>query len=99
MKSLLQKDKKRRKLFLKYENKKIIYKYIYNNLSLSKELRKKAFNNLMKMPRNSSITRVRNRCVITSRARSIYRYFKMSRLVFRQLALEGKLPGVRKASW
>lgn len=99
MKSLLQKDKKRRKLFLKYENKKIIYKYIYNNLSLSKELRKKAFNNLMKMPRNSSITRVRNRCVVTSRARSIYRYFKMSRLVFRQLALEGKLPGVRKASW
>ena len=51
------------------------------------------------LPKNSSMTRLHNRCMMTGRARGYYRKFGMSRLTFRKLALEGKIPGVRKASW
>lgn len=54
---------------------------------------------LSKLPRNSNSVRLHSRCVVTGRARGYYRKFGMSRLTFRQLALEGKIPGVRKASW
>jgi small subunit ribosomal protein S14 len=54
---------------------------------------------LQKLPRNSSPTRVRNRCSVTGRGRSVYRKFGLCRNIFRQLALEGKIPGIRKASW
>lgn len=54
---------------------------------------------LQKLPRNSSPTRVRNRCLITGRGRGVYRKFGLCRNMFRLLALEGKIPGMRKASW
>lgn len=54
---------------------------------------------LQKLPRNSSPTRVRNRCNMTGRGRGVYRKFGLCRNVFRQLALQGKIPGIRKASW
>ncbi len=54
---------------------------------------------LQKLPRNSAPTRVRNRCTLTGRGRGVYRKYGLCRNVFRQMALEGKLPGVRKASW
>ncbi len=54
---------------------------------------------LQKLPRNSSPTRVRNRCVVTGRGRGVYRKFGLCRNVLRQLALEGKIPGLKKASW
>jgi small subunit ribosomal protein S14 len=54
---------------------------------------------LQKLPRNSSPTRLRSRCTVTGRGRAVYRKFGLCRNVFRQLALEGKIPGVRKASW
>ncbi len=54
---------------------------------------------LQKLPRNSSPSRVRNRCSVTGRPRAVYRKFGICRNVFRQLALEGKIPGIRKASW
>jgi len=54
---------------------------------------------LQKLPRNSSPTRVRNRCLITGRGKGVYRKFGLCRNMFRQLALEGKIPGVRKSSW
>jgi small subunit ribosomal protein S14 len=54
---------------------------------------------LSKLPRNSSKVRLRNRCKISGRARAYSRQFGISRLVFRQWALEGKIPGVTKASW
>jgi small subunit ribosomal protein S14 len=54
---------------------------------------------LQKLPRNSSPTRVRQRCSITGKGRGVYRKFGLCRNQLRQLALEGKLPGVRKASW
>lgn len=54
---------------------------------------------LAAMPRNSSATRVRNRCCITGRARGYYRKFNMSRISFREMAADGLIPGIRKASW
>ena len=54
---------------------------------------------LQKLPRNSSPTRVNNRCSLTGRSRGFIRKYGISRIKFRELALEGKIPGVRKASW
>jgi small subunit ribosomal protein S14 len=54
---------------------------------------------LAALPRNSNPVRLHNRCAVTGRARGFYRKFGISRLTFRKLALEGKIPGVRKASW
>jgi len=54
---------------------------------------------LQKLPRNSSPTRVRSRCLVTGRGRGVYRKYGLCRNMFRQLALEGKIPGLRKASW
>jgi small subunit ribosomal protein S14 len=54
---------------------------------------------LSRLPRNSSPTRIKNRCALTGRARGFYRRFGISRIAFRELALKGQIPGVRKASW
>lgn len=54
---------------------------------------------LDKLPRNSSSVRLRNRCRITGRPRGYVGFFGVSRLVFREMALSGKIPGIRKASW
>jgi len=54
---------------------------------------------LQRLPRNASPTRVRNLCALTGRSRGVYRKFKISRIKLRELALEGKIPGMRKASW
>ena len=54
---------------------------------------------LDKLPKNSSPVRLKNRCQLTGRPRGYMRYFGMSRVVFRDMALDGKIPGVRKASW
>lgn len=54
---------------------------------------------LQRLPRDASPTRLRNLCALTGRSRSVYRKFKISRIKLRELALEGKIPGMRKASW
>ena len=54
---------------------------------------------LQALPRDASPTRVRNLCELTGRSRSVYRKFKISRIKLRELALQGKIPGMRKASW
>ncbi|MEX0821870.1 MAG: 30S ribosomal protein S14 [Rhodothermales bacterium] len=54
---------------------------------------------LQKLPRDSSPVRLNNRCPLTGRTRGFLRDFGVSRIVFREMALEGKIPGVRKASW
>jgi small subunit ribosomal protein S14 len=54
---------------------------------------------LDEMPKNSSKVRLKNRCQITGRPKGYIRYFGLSRVMFREMALNGKIPGVRKASW
>ena len=69
------------------------------DMKLSEEEREQARISLNKMPRDSSPIRLRNRCVLTGRARGYLRKFKLSRLCFREKALKGDIPGVTKASW
>jgi small subunit ribosomal protein S14 len=67
--------------------------------SLTDEERTLAFVKLQKLPRDTSPARVINRCMLSGRPRGNYKKFGLSRLAFRQLALDGKLPGVTKSSW
>ena len=65
-----------------------------------KEIKEKGdYAALAKLPRDSSATRLHSRCNVTGRSRAYYRKFGVSRLVLRELALQGKIPGVTKASW
>ncbi|MBL7998086.1 MAG: 30S ribosomal protein S14 [Candidatus Kapabacteria bacterium] len=57
------------------------------------------YEGLQKLPRNSMSIRVRSRCTLTGRGRGVYQKYGLCRNKFRELALEGKIPGVRKASW
>jgi small subunit ribosomal protein S14 len=71
-----------------------------NYAALRAELKaKKDYAGLTRLPRDASPTRVVNRCEVTGRRRAFIRRFKMSRLAFRELALQGLIPGVTKASW
>lgn len=92
-------DNKRRKLFNKYESLRKQLKAIFENLSLPPAIRQEAYSKLNQLPRNSTITRVRRRCVITGRGRAVYQDFKLSRLTFRELASNGYLTGIKKSSW
>jgi small subunit ribosomal protein S14 len=68
--------------------------------SIRKELREKGdYAALQNLPRNSNPTRLHNRCSVTGRPRGFMRKFGISRIAFRELALQGKIPGVTKASW
>ncbi|NTV82370.1 30S ribosomal protein S14 [Chlorobaculum thiosulfatiphilum] len=86
-KSIIARNEKRKKLVEKYAAKREELKAAGDYQALSQ------------LPRDSSATRVRTRCVLTGRGRGNYKKFGLCRHMFRKLALEGKLPGVRKASW
>ncbi len=65
-----------------------------------RELKKqKNYAAIAKLPRDSSPTRSHNRCQLTGRSKAVLRKFKVSRIMLRELALAGKIPGMRKASW
>lgn len=74
---------------------------LHDKYKAKRETLKKEGNNeaLQKLPRNSSPTRLKNRCAFTGRPRGYMRDFGMSRIKFRELANEGEIPGVRKSSW
>lgn len=69
------------------------------NFKLSEEEREAARTKLHKLPRDGSKTRIRNRCMATGRPRGVYRKFLLSRICFREMAHQGLIPGVTKASW
>ena len=98
-KSIINRNKKRIALSLKFANKRKELKKIVMNKKVSLEERFKAQIKLSKLPRNSSKIRVKNRCEITGRSRGVYRKLKISRITLRQLSLEGKVPGMIKSSW
>ena len=86
-KSLIAREEKRVKLVEKYAK-------------LRKELKEKGdYVGLQKLPKNSAKVRLHNRCMFTGRARSFYRKFGVSRLVMREMALKGEIPGLKKSSW
>lgn len=97
-KSMIEREKKRIKLYKKYSLKRVnLLKSYHNekNFNLKIEFHSK----LQKLPRNSSKNRIRNRCWKTGRARGVFRDFGLSRHVFREMAHQCLLPGVTKSSW
>ena len=98
MKNFIEKDKKHRYVYAIGEKKYFILKYLAQNLNLSSYVRQNAQWQLSQMPALGSRVRIRNRCVITGRGRATYKNFRLSRLMFRKLALQGELPGIKKIS-
>ena len=97
--SAIQRNLKRIKLEKRYKKKRMSLKKIVNNKKLPLEERFRAQLKLSKLPKNSSRTRIRNRCEITGRPHGVYRKLKISRIALRQLASSGKIPGMVKSSW
>ena len=98
-KSSVERNKKRERLAAKYAEKRAELNAIIKNHETSPEDRFEAVMKLSKLPRNSARNRVRLRCEVTGRPRGNYRKFKMSRIALRDLASQGRVPGVVKSSW
>jgi small subunit ribosomal protein S14 len=98
-KSSIEKNKKRMRLVEKYAPKRTELKRILRDPSTPDKAFYEAQRALTELPRDSSKIRVRNRCAITGRPRAYIRRFGFSRITFRELASDGKIPGVTKSSW
>ena len=98
-KSMIERQKKRERMVAKYASKRAALNETINDQSKPMEERFKATLKLAELPRNSSATRIRNRCEITGRARGYYRKLKMCRNQLRELASQGLIPGMVKSSW
>lgn len=99
MKSRNARDYKRRVKVLRDESKRLLLKSNLYNTTLSYDERISSGMNLSDLSKNGSKVRIKNRCVLTGRSHGIVSSFKISRIMFRQLALDGMLPGVSKSSW
>ncbi len=97
--SSVNKNEMRKKLVKKYAAKWAKLKAIAKDQSKPADERFQAQLAMAKLPRNSHPTRVRNRCALTGRARGNYRKFGISRIMMRELASQGMIPGVTKSSW
>ncbi|NNU79791.1 30S ribosomal protein S14 [Halovulum dunhuangense] len=97
--SMIERQKKREKLVARYAAKRAALKQIALNDDLPMEERFKARLKLAKLPRNSSATRLNNRCQVSGRPKAYYRKLKMSRIALRDLASRGEIPGMVKSSW
>ena len=98
-KSAVERDLKRRRLVGKFSDKRAELKAISKDETLPQGERFAARLALAELPRNSSATRVRNRCELTGRPRGVYRKLKLSRIGLRDLASAGQIPGMVKSSW
>ncbi len=98
-KAMIEREKKRQKLVDKYAAKRAALKEIINDESKPMEERFRATLKLADLPRNSSATRLHNRCQLTGRPRSYYRKLKVSRIALRELGQSGLAPGLVKSSW
>ena len=98
-KSMIERDLKRRRMAKKFEGRRERLKAIIKDDSKAPEERFEAALKLAEVPRNSSKTRIRNRCKVTGRPRGFYRKLKMSRVALRELGSDGLVPGLVKSSW
>jgi small subunit ribosomal protein S14 len=98
-KSSIEKNKRREKLTRQYLERRAKLKAIAQDKTRPMEERFAATLKLAELPRNSSATRVHNRCVITGRPKAYYRKLKMSRIALRELGSKGMIPGLLKSSW
>jgi small subunit ribosomal protein S14 len=97
--SSVEKNNRRRRMVAQYAEKRKRLKAIADDLKRPAEERFAARIKLAEMPRNSSATRIRNRCELTGRARGYYRKLRMCRNQLRDLASQGLIPGMVKSSW
>ncbi len=97
--SAVQRDKKRRKMVAQQAERRADLKAQMMDRSSSPEERFEASLKLAEMPRNGSKVRVHNRCEVTGRPRGVYRKFKLGRVMLRELASKGQIPGMVKSSW
>ncbi len=98
-KSAVERDKKRRRMAKSFGGRRERLKEIACDRALPAEERFAARLKLAELPRNSSRTRIRNRCGLSGRPRAFYRKLKMSRIALRDLASRGLIPGMVKSSW
>ncbi len=96
---MIERNKRRQRLVEKYAALRAELKGILADANTTDEDFYKAQRKLAKLPRNSSAIRLRNRCAVTGRPRAYLRKYRLSRITFREMALEGKIPGVTKSSW
>jgi small subunit ribosomal protein S14 len=97
--SMIERNNKRRRLEKKFKTRRTRLKAIAADRSLPAEERFAARLKLAELPRNSSPTRIRNRCDLTGRPRGYYRKLRMSRIALRELGSQGLIPGMIKSSW
>ena len=97
--SSINKNERRKKLTKKYAGRISRLKAVANDESLDETERLIARLKLAEIPRNGNPTRVRNRCELTGRSRAVYRKFRLARVMLRDLANKGMIPGVTKSSW
>ena len=97
--SIIERNKKRIKMYNKFKAKRNKLLKIANNKKLSPDEQFKARLQLSKIPRNASKVRIRNRCGISGRPHGYYRKLKISRIALRDMASAGKIPGIIKSSW
>ena len=98
-KSAVERDKKRRRMTAKNANRRAKLKAMVMDRTSSPEERFEAVLKLATLPRNGTKVRVRNRCEVTGRPRGVYRKFKLGRVMLRELASNGQIPGMVKSSW
>ena len=98
-KSMIEREKKRERLVATHAAKRAALKAIANDKTKSVEERFKATLKLAELPRNSSATRLHNRCQLTGRPHAYYRKLKGSRIMLRELGSNGEIPGLVKSSW
>jgi small subunit ribosomal protein S14 len=97
--SSINKNERRKLMVKKFAAKYAKLKGIANDFSVPDSERLIARLKMAEIPRNANPTRVRNRCELTGRPRAYYRKFRLSRVMLRDLAVRGQIPGVRKSSW
>lgn len=96
MRSVLERDKKRRLIFKKFEIRRLILKSLLVDKNLKSFEKNFVRYMLLKMPKDSSLTRIRNRCIVTGRGRGIFSKFRLSRIAFKKYGLMGNIYGLRK---
>jgi len=98
-KAMVEREKKRQRLVQKFAARRAALKEIASDTSRPMEERFKANLKLAELPRNSSATRLHNRCQLTGRPKAYHRKLKLSRIALRDLASNGQIPGMVKSSW
>ncbi|GKY88477.1 30S ribosomal protein S14 [Sinisalibacter aestuarii] len=98
-KSMIAREAKRQKLVEQYASRRAALKEVISDQERPMEERFRASLKLAKLPRNSSATRLHNRCQLTGRPHAYYRKLKVSRIALRELGSHGQIPGLVKSSW